>query len=117
MGTASKASAVRAVQPVDSTTESDGGIDLVTHNYNAVEDAGHGLIQQAGRSIRDSPRHNLEMQMSLHKRGLDWCDRGFHVDFHTSEQLPLRQGRFLGPGVSGKSYIYETREKTLTCMC
>jgi hypothetical protein len=53
------------------------------------------------------PQHSVRSQRpSRSGRSLGWCERGFHVDFMDDEQVPLEQGRFLGPGVQGTIVTY-----------
>jgi hypothetical protein len=53
------------------------------------------------------PQHNVRSQRPFRsERSLGWCERGFHVDFMDDEQVPLKQGRFLGPGVQGTITIH-----------
>ncbi|KAF2691848.1 hypothetical protein K458DRAFT_6380 [Lentithecium fluviatile CBS 122367] len=50
--------------------------------------------------------HGLERKMEVDLIREDWSGKGVHVDFQPSEQVPLKEGRFLGQGSVG--VVYET---------
>jgi len=82
----------------DSSTDGEGGV-LLPPESREHKDTTLWTPEECKPS--DIPHRTLEIPRRLSQHGLDWCDRGTHVDFHDNEVVPLQQGRFLGHGIQG----------------
>jgi hypothetical protein len=87
-----------SLEPFEPSNDSDGGVVLSDDNEESRAFEQPYLDDHMGLGTSG---YASRLQAKTLHQGLNWCDRGFHVDFGTDEYIPLHRGRLLGHGAQG----------------